>query len=677
MRIIGGPAAPLLAGNPFAADLAPCPQCRRELADPRDRRHGHAFVTCARCGPRFATLHAFPGRREQTTMAAFALCPDCQRDCADAAGRRHQAAALACPRCGPRIVLTDPEGAVLAERESAIYVASRLLGDGRIVAVKGLAGYQLFADATCVHAVGTLRRRLHRDGEPLAVMFRDLAALRPCAELTPPAARQLQSPAAPIVIVPRRNGSALAPDVAPGHPWVGAVLPPSPLHVLLCQAVGRPLVVTGARLASAPPAVTATEAHARLLGIADAFLEDDLALAHPMSASIVRLTARGPLVLRRARGLAPAEFALPAPLAGRWLCAGGQRNSTLAIAEGDRIMLGPHLGDLGSDRALDNYQRTLVTLQSWRGGKLTGIACDNDPDSAAGRFARTLQVPRLAIQHHLAHALSCLLENRRGADDVLAVVWDGGGRGHDDTVWGGEFIRFTKGTARRFARLRRFRLPGGPASWREPRRALLGLLHAMGDAHFGPFAHEFGLAASDASVLHAALACGSDAPLTSSCGRLFDAVGALLQLRDRNAYDDQTALATEAIATGGRGAHLVLPFPARDAHDGAVCELDWGPMIEAMVTHRALSRDAASLSAAFHRALAHGIVEIARRAGCAAVALSGGCFQNVLLLDLTVAALQAAGFEVLVHHEIPPNDGGLAAGQALGALWGLSTVEPA
>jgi hydrogenase maturation protein HypF len=383
-------------------------------------------------------------------------------------------------------------------------------------------------------------------------------------------------------------------------------------------------------------------------------------------------------VLRRARGHAPAELQLPASLPGCWLCTGAQRRNTVAIAAGDRCVLSPHLGDLDRGPAFDAFQRTIATLRTWHGGELTGVACDHDASLASSRFARSLGVPCVAVQHQLAHVLSCLLENHHSADDVLGVAWDGGSRGADDTIWGGEFFRLDKGVARRFARLRTFRLPDGEATAREPRRALLGLLHAMGDAHFGPFAHEFGLAASEASVLHTMVAGGINSPLTSSMGRLFDGVGALLQLGARNAFDGQTPLAVEAAAAGARGAHLVLPFPVRKSSDtGVTCELDWEPLVEALLVQRAKSRDAASLASAFHRALAHGIVDVARRAGVSAVALSGGCFQNVLLLDLTVAALHAAGFAALVQREIPPNNNGIAAGQALGALWRLTSVAPA
>jgi len=677
MHATGVMAAAPAGGIPAAADLAPCADCRRELLDSRDRRHGHPFISCARCGPRFTLLDERPGRRTPATTATFPLCPDCQREYDDPLSRRFQAPAGGCPHCGPRVVLTDPAGAMLAERGSAIYVASRLLHDGRIVAVKGPGGYQLFADATSAAAVDTLRRRMHREAKPLAVMFRDLTALRTCAEFTPPAARQLQAPAAPIVIVPRRMGAPLAPGIAPGNPWLGAMLPSAPVHVLLLEAVGRPLVAAGSCDSTEPLCVTADDAHARLLGIADAFLEHDRVIRHSVDDSVVRLTAHGPLLVRRGRGHAPAKLPLPANLPGVWLCTGAQRHNAIAIAASDHLVLSPHIGDLERGPAFEAFQRTIATLRTGRGGEFTGVAGDQNAGVAAARFARSLGVPCVAVQHHLAHVLSCLLENHRGADDVLGVAWDGGSRGADDTIWGGEFFRLEKGAARRFARLRPFRLPGGDATAREPRRALLGLLHAMGDAHFGPFAHEFGLAASDASVLHTMLARGTDSSLTSSMGRLFDGVGALLQLGDRNEFDGQTPLAVEAAAAGARGAHLVLPFPLRKSAGGVMCELDWEPLIEAMVAQRAKSRDAASLASAFHRALAHGIVDVARRAGVATVALTGGCFQNVLLLDLAVAALRTAGFKVLVHREIPPNDNGIAPGQALGVLWGLTSVAPA
>jgi hydrogenase maturation protein HypF len=661
-------------GNPVPADLAICADCRRELLDPHDRRHGHPFIACAHCGPRFSIIETLPGDREHTTLHGFRLCAECQRDFEHPTGRRFGVAALTCLRCGPHVILTDPAGELLAARDSAIYVAAKLLGDGRIVAVKGPGGYQLFADATSVPAIGALRARKHDPGQPFAVLFRDLAAVRTCAELTPAAARALQSPTEPAVLVPRRTERPLAAEIAPHGPWLAARLASSPLEILLVQAAGRPLAVTGTNDADEPPCATAEEAHARLLGIADAFLEHNLAIAHPAAESLVRVAAHGPIVLRRGRGGAPAALSLPAKIPGHLLCVGAERRNAVAVAAGDQVIIGPHTGDLRRLTSLRVFERMIETLRTWQGTAFTTVACERSATCAATQHARALGLPCVTVQHHLAHALSCLLEHRRSADDVLAVVWDRGGPGEDGTAWGGEFLRFQKGVARRFARLRTFRLPGREAAPDDPRNTLLGLLHAMGDAHFGPFAHEFGLAATEAAVLHADLARDERGPSTSSAGRLFDGAAVLLRVGEHNTFDGEAACAVEAAAAGARGAHLVLPMPWRKAPGVAGGELDWAPLLEAMITQRARGRDVASLAAAFHRALAHGIVDVARRAGVGTVALTGGCFQNALLTDLAASALQAAGFEVLLHHEVPPNNNGIAAGQALATLWNLTTV---
>ncbi len=675
-QIVSSATAGLAVTAAMPPDLALCADCRRELLDPRDRRHRYPFINCTQCGPRYSILESLPYDRPRTTMRAFRMCPDCQREYDDPADRRFHAQPNACPVCGPQLTLTDPAGAVLMEHEAALATAADLLRDGLVLAVKGVGGYHLMADATSEAAVAELRRCKHREEKPFAVMFRDLAAIRAVAEVSEEAARLLTSPAAPIVLLPRRAGSALAPDVAPGNPWVGALLPYTPLHVLLLETVARPLIATSANLADEPLCTDPVEARARLAGIADAFLDHDRPIAHPVDDSVLRLAETGPVLLRRARGWAPAPLRLPAPLSGHWLCTGAQMKNTVAVAAGDQVVLSPHIGDLAGAATLAAFRRTATMLGGLHAADFTAVACDKHPDYAATRYAQQTGLPVTAVQHHLAHILACLLENRHAADGVLGVAWDGTGYGEDGTVWGGEFLLLTRGTASRFARLRPFRLVGGEAAVRDPRRALLGLLHEAQDARFGQLAHQLGLRPGVAANLHTMLDRRLNSPVTTSAGRLFDAVGALLGLGTANHFEGQTPLAVEAAARSGLclSSALALPIRSVPAGGGAACELDWQPLLAQLLEHRAAALDPSDLALAFHRALAQGIVDVARRAGAGTIALSGGCFQNTLLLDLTVAALRAAGFTVLIHHELPPNDGGIAAGQALGALWGLTSV---
>ncbi|MBL9209154.1 MAG: carbamoyltransferase HypF [Opitutaceae bacterium] len=658
-------------------DLALCPACRAELLDPADRRHRYPFINCTQCGPRYAIVEALPYDRPGTTMRVFRMCPACQAEYDDPASRRFHAQPNACARCGPRVTYTSVGGSSVQD-DAAIARAAQDLAAGRIVAVKGVGGYHLLVDATSEAAVATLRERKHREEKPLAVMFADLAAVAAVAEVSPEAGQRLTSAAAPIVLLPRRAGTALAAGVAPGNPWIGALLAYTPLHVLLLEAVGRPLVATSANLSDEPLCTDNAEAHRRLAGIADAFLDHDRPIAHPVDDSVLRPAADGPVLLRRARGYAPSPLALPGRLAGQWLCVGAQMKNTLAVAAGERVVLSPHIGDLGDAPTAEVFRRTSDMLGDLLGGEFTSVACDRHPDYTSTRYAASLHLPGVAVQHHLAHVLACLLEHRRAADGVLGVAWDGTGYGEDGTVWGGEFLLLRDQTALRFGRLKPFRLPGGEAAARDPRRVALGLLHAMDDSRYDATAQRLGFSLGESQVLRVMLARRLNAAVTSSAGRLFDGFSALMGLALRNRFEGQAPLAVEAAATGataGAAPDLVLPVQEMAPGQGAVCELDWRPLVSAALAHRQNGVSPAELAFGFHRALAAGIAAVARRAGVGTVALSGGCFQNLLLLELTVAALRAEKFEVLTHRHLPPNDGNIAAGQALAACWNLTSVR--
>jgi hydrogenase maturation protein HypF len=656
-------------------DLALCPACRAELLAPADRRHRYPFINCTQCGPRYSILERLPYDRSRTTMRAFRMCPACQAEYDDAGSRRHHAEPNACPVCGPAMFLTLPSGEEI-RGEAALAGAAGILRAGGILAVKGIGGYHLMADAASAAAVATLRGRKAREEKPLAVMFPDLAAVRTAARVTPEAAALLASPAAPIVLLPRLPTAPLADGIAPGNPWIGALLPYAPLQVLLLAAFGGPLVATSANLAEEPLCFDRHDAQRRLAGMVDGFLEHNRRIVHPVDDSVVRLAAAGPVRLRRARGYAPSPLTLPAELAGSWLCAGAQMKSTVGVAAGNRLVLSPHLGDLEGAATRRVYDRTVAMLADLQGSPFTAVACDRHPDYASTRYAESLGLPCLPVQHHLAHVLACLLENGQDADDVLGVSWDGTGYGEDGTIWGGEFLLLRARQATRFARLRPFRLPGGAAAIRDGRRTALALVHAAQDRRYDEVADALGLRAA-ADTLRRMLDQGIQSPVTTSAGRLFDAVGALLGLGGANRFEGQTPLAVEAAATAAARSTRELPAVLRavERGGGAAFELDWGPWIEAILRGRARGEAAAGLAAAFHRGLAAGIVAVARQAGAGTVALSGGCFQNVLLLDLAAGALRDAGFRVLLHRELPPNDGNIAAGQALGALWGLATVR--
>lgn len=651
-------------------DLAPCDDCRRELNDPADRRQGYPFINCTQCGPRYTIIERLPYDRPHTTMEAFAMCPACQREYEDPNDRRFHAEPNACPACGPQLMLTDSNGDAVAQGPAALERAATALKNGGIVAVKGAGGFHLMADATDESAVGELRRRKHREEKPFAVMFRDTAMLREWAEVSAAAETHLASPQCPIVLVPKRQDRALAAAVAPNNPWLGALPPSTPLHLLLMQRTERPLIATSANLSDEPLCTDDAEARERLAGIADLFLGHNRAIARPVDDSIVRFTPGGTsIVLRRARGHAPSPLELPSALPRPVICTGAQMKNTVAMASGRRLALSPHIGDLGGAATHRVFTRTIETLGSLLAAKAETVVCDKHPDYHSTRFAIESGLPRIAVQHHLAHVLAVLLEHRHPADGVLGVAWDGTGYGEDGTVWGGEFILLQNRRATRFARLKPFRLPGGEAAVRDARRVAVAMAGEQG----GEAAERFGFSKHEAATLQAMLDQNINSPVCSSAGRLFDGFGALIGLGMRNSFEGQIPLAVEAACSDAAPDGEELPFPVVRAEEGAVWEIDWRLALGPLFHQSAF--EAPRLAAAFHRGLACAITEVSRLAGVGTVALAGGCFQNALLRHFAEIRLSVAGFKVLAARELPPHDGAIAAGQALAALWNLTTVE--
>jgi len=670
------------ADTPTAAvtpDLALCDDCRRELADPADRRHAYPFINCTNCGPRYSILRELPYDRPRTTMAEFVMCAACRREYENPLDRRFHAQPNACPECGPQVELQDITGQALITRSAAIAAAAKALRAGRIVAVKGLGGFHLMVDATNKTAVGELRRRKHREEKPLAVMFPSLEKLEAMAVVTDAERKLFASPEAPIVLVRRRPGISLAESVAPGNPWIGALLPYTPLHVLLLEAVGGPVIATSGNLSEEPLCTDNEEARRRLGGIADFFLMHNRPIARPVDDSVVRPVAAGTILLRRARGFAPTPFALPKGVAAAepMLCVGGHLKNTIAVTAGANLVLSPHIGDLSNPVSMEAFRQTVSLLGSLYAGRFARVVCDPHPDYASTRFALGLGLPVVTVQHHLAHILSCLLEHGGGPERVLGVAWDGSGYGPDGTVWGGEFIVVDRAarTARRVAHLRPFRLPGGETAVREPRRSALGLLYDLfaGDqARLAPIAVSLGFSEQEAKILLSMIERGVQSPVTTSVGRLFDGMAAVLGMRTRCTFEGQAAMELESIAdesrdTGG----LALPMVA--GGEGRCLQIDWRPML-ASVLQGGAAIQPPLVAAQFHHALADCVTAVAAKVGIKTVVLTGGCFQNGRLLDATRRGLGSAGFKVLCHRDLPPNDGGISAGQALGALWGIASV---
>ncbi len=650
---------------PLLPDLATCDDCMAEVLDPDDRRHRYPFVSCTRCGPRWSVAHELPWDRARTSMAGFALCPDCRAEYEDPQDvRRFHAQTLACPRCGPQLVLLTPDGRAQCSGDAALGRSAEVLKAGGIVAMLGLGGFQLLVDARDANGVRRLRKRKNRPDKPLALVVADVEGAREIVHLTASECAAFLAPAAPVVLARRRGDADVAPSVAPGVSWLGVMRATTPLHRLLLDAVEAPLVATSGNLSGEPLCANDEEALEHLGQVADVFLTHDRPVVRPVDDSVVREIGGRIVSLRCGRGLAP--LSLPRRGTGEARVAlGGDLKNAVAVAVGGEVVLGPHIGDLASPRANDAAVQTASSLATMMDLPVTDVVSDAHPDShvrtIARDWAKRHQVRDGVVFHHHAHVLAGWTEHG-GSLPVLGVAWDGAGFGPDRGAWGGEILRVDERRVERVAHLRPFRLPGGDAAAREPRRAALGLLFArFGEAAFER--DDAALRSFDAAelrVLERLLASGRFAPETSSAGRLFDAIASLLGVRQRCSYEGQAALELESLASEDDGdfAHPLV------RGDGV---LDWAPLVDAVLSDRDAGTPIRAIAARFHRGLARALVDVVAAAaaenGIGRVVLSGGCFQNALLSSLTEAGLREAGLEPLPHTRIPPNDGGLAVGQ--------------
>lgn len=652
-------------------DIATCAECLREILDPGERRYRYPFTNCTHCGPRFSIIESLPYDRGNTSMKAFALCERCRREYEDPADRRFHAQPIACPACGPQLELWDAAGRAVARRDEALLETAAAIRAGKIAAVKGLGGFHLIADARNDDAVVRLRARKRREEKPLALMFPDIAAVRRACEVSELEERLLRAPEAPIVLLERREVADIdpvAPSVAPGNPCLGVMLPYTPLHHLLMRELGFPVVATSGNLSDEPICIDEHEALERLRSVADLYLVHDRPIVRHVDDSVVRVVLGRELMLRRARGYAPLPWnlgkALPAILA-----VGGHLKNAVAWTHGGNVFLSQHIGDLESGEAFAAFRRVIDDLVRLHDVRPAHVAVDMHPDYISAKYARSLGLPLLAVQHHHAHVAACAAENELSGR-VLGVSWDGTGYGPDGTIWGGEFLLADENSFRRIAHWRCFRLPGGESAVKEPRRAAVGLLYEMlGERAFeaplpAPLA---ACTAAERMLFRRMLAGAVHSPLTSSAGRLFDAVASLAGIRQTNAYEGQAAMELEFAVPRDAPAdrypfRIAGPGPGGEAAGAWV--LDWEPMMRDILHDLQRETSPGIVAARFHNTLAAAIVEVARRAGEERVVLSGGCFQNSYLTRRAVECLEAAGFRPYRHQRIPPNDGGIALGQA-------------
>ncbi|MFI1991480.1 carbamoyltransferase HypF [Actinoplanes sp. NPDC020271] len=673
-RVVASTDADVSAG--FAGlppDLATCSRCRTELFDPADRRYRYPFVNCTACGPRATIVDDLPYDRARTAMAGFPLCPRCAAEYHDPADRRFHAEPVACPACGPR--LTWRAGVRSAGGDPALRVAADAIAVGRIVAIKGLGGYQLVCDATNAVVVNRLRRRKRRPRKPFAVMVAGLDAAATIVHLNPEARTVLTSPARPIVLLPVHANSALAPGIAPGLDRVGVFLPCTPVHHLLLHELARPLVVTSGNRADEPIAVDDADAAERLAGIADGFLSHDRPIRARYDDSVVQIAAGRARMIRRARGYAPGPLPLPMATPRPVLAVGAQLKHTFTLARGATALVGPHGGDLADADTLTAFRDTVAQLSRLHRFEPEIVAHDLHPGYVSTGYAEQLAPAprRIGVQHHHAHVASCAAEN--GVDGpFLGLAYDGLGFGDDGRLWGGELLLATYTGFRRLGRFGTAPMPGGAAAIRRPARMALGYLYG-GEFPVPPGPEPDMLRrmpAAEPELLRRMIERGVHSPHASSAGRFFDAVSGLLGLCDDAGYEGEAAVLLEAAAHRSTGRARALPWRLRRV--GGLWVYDWSGTIGELLTRAHAGEPAEELAAAVHRTVIAVTVELCARAadrtGVKVVCLSGGCLQNRILAGALPRALRDAGLTALLNRDVPAGDGGISYGQAVvAAAW--------
>ena len=654
-------------------DSATCPDCLRELFDPKDRRYRYPFINCTNCGPRYTIIEQIPYDRPYTTMKIFKMCPECEREYHDPMDRRFHAQPNACPVCGPRLVLLDRQGREIPG--DAIQNAIKLLKEGKIIAVKSLGGYQLACDALNEQAVKTLRQRKIREDKPFALMAPDLESIEKYAFVSPAEKEVLLSPERPIVLLKKRESPTLAPSLAPNQKNWGFMLPYTPLHHLLLKESQMILVMTSGNLSDEPIAYKDEEAMNRLKNIADYFLTHNRPIYIRCDDSVVRVFEGKLYPIRRARGYVPRPLELHFSIPNSVLAVGAQLKNTFALTKAGQVILSHHIGDLDNLETLRAFEEGIEHLKRIFEIEPELVVYDLHPDYLSTQYALSLDLPGLGVQHHYAHTASVMAEHNLEGP-VIGVSFDGTGYGTDRAIWGGEFLIADYFGFERKAHLEYIPMPGGEKAIKEPWRMALVWLERIFGADFRELPLEFlkRISQEKAELLLSATQKGINAPLTSSMGRLFDAMSALLNLRLEANYEGQPAIELEMLADEKEPGFYPFEFYSQDG----VLIIDPKEAIKKAVEELELGEERAKISARFHNGVCRMVIqvceELRRSSGINQVALSGGVFQNFWLLSKIKTWLEERGFEVFVHHQVPTNDGGISLGQAVIGLRRLKDV---
>ena len=653
---------------PISPDVATCEQCKVELFDPKDRRYRYPFINCTNCGPRFTIIKEIPYDRPKTTMAEFKMCPDCKSEYEDPLDRRFHAQPVACPACGPQVWLENPSGVKTEDEKDAIKQARLLIKEGKILAIKGLGGFHLACDAANPKAVERMRQHKARKHKPFALMAFNLDQIETFVNISKEASELLSQPQAPIVLLPKKNKSSIAANVAPGQNTLGFMLPYTPLHLLLLEPAENfpeAFVMTSGNLSDEPIAYKSQTAREKLFGIVDAFLMHDRPIETRIDDSVFSIINGQPYPFRRARGYAPNPIRLP-NITPQVLAVGPQMKNSFCLTRDKYAFLSHYIGEMDNWETVQDYHKAVQHYEKLFRIKPQAIGYDLHPDYITTNIARqrasTEDLPAYAIQHHYAHLVACQIENKIPPDQNIAgLIFDGTGYGTDGTIWGGEVLVGNVTSFQRLYHLKHVPLPGGDAAIRKPARMALSTLWAYDlswEPHLTPVKH---LSSIELKALENQLEKGVNTPMTSSMGRLFDAVSALIGIRQEISYEAQAAMELEAIVNPAELGYYPVQIIGEN--------IDIKPMLQSILQDIAHKEAPSKIAARFHNTIANLSLELAVRIRQSfqinQIALSGGVWQNMVLLKKTIILLESKGFDVLIHKITPPNDGCVALGQAI------------
>jgi len=653
-------------------DISTCPDCLDEIFDPNNRRYLYPFTNCTNCGPRFSIIADLPYDRCNTTMGEFEMCPECRAEYTDPLNRRFHAEPTACPKCGPQVTLLNNNGKLLAEKNDAVKLAADLIRGGKIVALKGIGGYQLICDARNGTASRELRTRKRRSEKPFAMMFPDINSVKTECEVSPEEERLLCSVEAPIVLLKRKRGidSVISDECAGTNPYFGIMLPYSPLHHILMRELGFPVIATSGNISEEPICTTEEQAFEKLSVIADVFLVHNRKILRHVDDSITRIINGREMMMRRARGYAPLPLVMEG-LNGTVLAAGPHLKNTIAVNRGSNVFVSQHIGDLENIESINAFKNVVSDLTAFYELKPDRVICDMHPDYLSTRYAdgmkekdENIQVHK--VQHHYAHVLSCMAESGLEGE-VLGVSWDGTGFGTDGTIWGGEFLLSNGAEFRRAAHLAPFRLPGGEQAIHDVWKTGYSLLYSVYGKDCDNLSNiEFLKNTAQTRLIRQMLEKEINSPVTTSAGRLFDGAAAIAGIRSKASFEAQAAMEFEFAAESFCSEEVKTNeyFVSETVMNNmGVYEIDWSNIIRSLAAGVESGESKGLLALKFHNSMAEIIVNTAKLLKINRVVLTGGCFLNKLLLERSISRLAEEEFKVYWHQRVPTGDGGISAGQ--------------